>query len=193
MRTTSGQQFRRDYATGVFTNQVSAAIGTRKMNDESFARIVAEDVKNNITDSQREYLMLPQNRDRWKRAIIALVENLESQISEISADKSADIERYEGLGQNGKSLIVETAAAYDSKLNKINRFKFHVENRLNFIETIADGDVDLSRQELLEAAISKYLQLLDELDYERTELDDALEDALVNNTLSSFDSVTLEE
>lgn len=162
------------------------------MNDESFARIVAEDVKNNVTESQRDYLMLPQNRDRWKRALTALVNNLDSQIANIEGDKSDDITRYSDLGAQGKALLVEACAAYDARLNKINRFKFYVENRLTFVEGLADEQYEMSRKEILETAIHKYLQLLDDLDYERTELDDALEYALVNNSLEGFASVTLD-
>lgn len=161
------------------------------MNDESFARIVAEDVKNNITDNQRDYLMLPQNRERWKRALVALIENLDGQVADIEADKAADTERYSAI-PGAKALIVEACAAYDARLNKINRFKFYVQNRLTFVEGIVDDVEGMSRKDLLEAAIHKYLQMLDELDFERTELDDALEEALINNTLAGFDSVTLE-
>ena len=162
------------------------------MNDESFARIVAEDVKNNITDNQREYLMLPQNRQRWKRALSALIDNLDSQIENIANDREADVQQYSALGASGKALLVEACAAYDSKLNKINRFKYYVENRLMFVEGLVDEDTEMSRKDILESAIHKYFQLLDELDFERTELDDALEYALVNNSLEAFDSITLE-
>jgi hypothetical protein len=162
------------------------------MNDESFARIVAEDVKNNITESQRDYLMLPQNRNRWKRALTALLDNLSSQIQGLEADKNDDSERYAALGVQAKAMLVEANAAYDAKLNKITRFKFYVENRLNFVEGLVDDESDMSRKELLEAAIHKYLEMLDEFDYERTELDDALEHALINNSLSAFDTATMD-
>jgi hypothetical protein len=163
------------------------------MNDETFARIVAEDVKNNVTDSQREYLMLPQNRERWKFALKVLSENIDSQIKEINADKEDDNTRYSSLGVQGKTMLVEANAAYDAKLNKITRFKFYVESRLNFVGNLVEDESEMSRKELLEAAIHKYLEMLDEMDFERTELDDALEHALINNSLSAFDSVTLEE
>jgi len=89
-------------------------------------------------------------------------------------------------------MLVEANASYDAKLNKITRFKFYVENRLNFVEGLVDDESDMSRKELLEAAIHKYLEMLDEFDYERTELDDALEHALINNSLSAFDTATMD-
>ena len=36
----------------------------KKMNDDTFARVVAEDVKNRATQPQKEYLKLPEN---WSR------------------------------------------------------------------------------------------------------------------------------
>lgn len=162
------------------------------MNDETFARIVAEDVKNNVTESQREYLMLPQNRKRWKFALKVLAENIDLQIKAIGADKASDGARYSALGSQGKSMLVESDAAYDAKLNKINRFMFYVESRLNFVQNLVEDESEMSRKELLEAAIHKYLEMLEEIDLERTELDDALEHALINNSLSAFDSVTLD-
>jgi len=77
------------------------------MNDDMFARLVAEDVKNRVSDTQREYLHLPQNRERWKRALLALVRNLEEQMRNIADDKEMDIERYSELGEDGKMLLVE--------------------------------------------------------------------------------------
>ena len=40
-----------------------------QMNDESFARLVADDVKNKSTEAQKKYLQLPENIKRWRRAL----------------------------------------------------------------------------------------------------------------------------
>ncbi len=77
------------------------------MNDEVFAQLVAEDVKNKVTDSQRDYLMLPHNRERWKRALLVLSENLDNQIDNINYDKQRDVERYVALGEDGVTLLAE--------------------------------------------------------------------------------------
>jgi hypothetical protein len=50
------------------------------MNDDAFARLVAEEIKNQVTTEQRDYLNLPENWARWKRAVEALADNLESQL-----------------------------------------------------------------------------------------------------------------
>ena len=53
------------------------------MNDEAFSRLVAEEVKNKASEAQRKYLALPENLERWKRALQYLSSNLEEQIVEI--------------------------------------------------------------------------------------------------------------
>ncbi len=85
------------------------------MNDEVFAQLVAEDVKNKVTDSQRDYLMLPHNRERWKRALLVLSENLDNQIDNINYDKQRDVERYVALScQEQKKPFPKTCQALNS-------------------------------------------------------------------------------
>ena len=48
------------------------------MNDDSFARLVAEEIKNKVSDQQREYLKLPENWGRWQRAVSILLKNLDN-------------------------------------------------------------------------------------------------------------------
>jgi hypothetical protein len=55
------------------------------MNDDAFDRIVAEDVKNKISMSQRAILRAPENYQRWQRALLALLSNIDGQIEDISA------------------------------------------------------------------------------------------------------------
>ena len=71
------------------------------MNDDAFARLVAEEVKNNVSDAQKNYLLLPENWTRHQRALTALTENLADQISRLYQDKIVEIQRYEALGDDG--------------------------------------------------------------------------------------------
>ena len=112
MKVETGKQFRLDSATGAHTRELSVLIGTKRMNDENFAQLVSEDVKNKVSESQRDYLMLPQNRERWKRALLALSENLDNQIDNINYDKQRDVERYVALGDDGVTLLVEAVSAF---------------------------------------------------------------------------------
>ena len=52
-----------------------------------FVRLVAEDVKNRASETQQEYLHLVENRERWKRALISLINNLDEQIKLLNDDK----------------------------------------------------------------------------------------------------------
>jgi hypothetical protein len=67
------------------------------MNDESFARLVADDVKNRVSKPQKQYLELPENNKRWQRALNVLISNLEEQLHQISLDLKADTQRYSDL------------------------------------------------------------------------------------------------
>ena len=53
------------------------------MINETFAKMVAEEVKNKLSPSQKETLLEEQNWNRWQEALVALAENLELQIKQI--------------------------------------------------------------------------------------------------------------
>jgi len=187
MTTHNGQQFRQTYATGATTNLISAHIGTQKMNDDMFARLVAEDVKNRVSDAQREYLHLPQNRERWKRSLLALVSNLEKQIQNISEDRQLDSERYEDLGDDGKILLAEAIQSYDGRQSKIERFKFFVDKRLDYVASLGEDESAVARVAFLEAAILKHKEIIEEEDIEFSDVDEALWAALENKW--EFDNI----
>ena len=95
------------------------------MNDDAFARLVAEEVKNKVSDTQVEYLNMPENWSRWHRALIALDRNLETQLVRLRQDQQSDAERYRSLGDDGIRLLAEAVSSYEDKIKKIERFKFH--------------------------------------------------------------------
>lgn len=187
MKTINGQQSHQTSAIGASINQISAHIGTRKMNDEMFVRLVAEDVKNRASETQQEYLHLVENRERWKRALISLVNNLDEQIKSLNDDKELDIERYSSFGEEGKVLLVEATASYDARLSKIERFKFYVNKRLDYVAGLGEDTSMASRVEFLEAAINKHKELMEQFDLESTEIDFALWSSLDGNWM--FDDI----
>ena len=153
------------------------------MLDETFARLVAEEVKNRVTEEQKEYLRLPENWTRWQRALIALGENLTSQLDGISAQEKEYTERYKALGDSGLKLLAETLAESETRRKKIARFKFHVDGRLDEVtRMIGLGseaiDDRLKAVEFLRKAIEKHRELMQELDVEPTGVDKALWAAL---------------
>jgi chromosome segregation ATPase len=149
------------------------------MLDETFARLVAEEVKNRVTDEQREYLRLPENWTRWQRALMVLAENLNNQLNVLTAQEKDDTERYKALGDAGLKLLAETLSEYETRRKKISRFKFHVDTRLDEItRMIALGseavDERLKTVDFLRKAIERHQSLLQELDMEPTSVDKAL-------------------
>lgn len=165
------------------------------MNDDVFARLVAEDVKNKISHTQRKILRQPQNYDRWKRALLALLRNVDEQIDDIKYDMDSDVERYEALGNEGKVLLEHAKNDYESRLKKIERFKFHVSKRLDEVATMIEegdhgGSIDLD-VDLLASAIRKHKAMMIEMDMEATPIDKALWSVLENQWL--FDSISQDE
>lgn len=100
------------------------------MNDEVFARLVAEEVKNRVSDVQREFLAMPENWGRWKAALEALLDNLDRQLDDLDGRDERAKSIYSDV-EGGPSLLVEQLTANEDRRQKIVRFRFHVETRLN--------------------------------------------------------------
>lgn len=164
------------------------------LNDDAFARMVAEEVKNKLSPTQKAVLKEQENWDRWKNALLYLVSNLEEQVEGIKEDAESDAQRYAVLGRDGEKLAKEAAKAYQYKIIKIDRFKFHVNRRLDdvmsMIETGSMVDSDgWSEVDFLKRAIAKHRSLLREYDLEETSIDKALWGALENKW--EFDNVDI--
>ena len=161
------------------------------LNDDAFAKFVAEEVKNRVSADIREVLFKSENWDRWERALIALVQNLETQIERINTDIEADTERYTAI-DGGEVLLSEALAYYEKQTKKIERFKFHVNARLiqvsKMIATGARFEDDMAKQVvILKKGIQRHREMLAELDLEDTAIDRALWDLLEGKW--SFDSI----
>jgi len=153
------------------------------LTDDAFARLVAEDVKNKSSVEQKNYLRGPETRDRWKRALYALIENLDLQIQEIDRSEKNDSNRYEKMGKAGERLLFETVQSYDDRRKKIERFRFYVEQRIAEVDRlIALGDEDVTTEQsmtaFLQQAISTHKEMMDDHDLEPTIVDEALWAAL---------------
>lgn len=153
------------------------------MNDDVFARLVAEEVKNKVSKSQRLALMEKQNWDRWKRALMALVESLQGQLDVIADDEEADRDRYAKLGADGQRLLAMATSEYAARKSKIERFKFHVERRLDEVEQMISTGRPLENDPLKNAilyenAIKKHKDMIEQYNIEPTPIDLALWDAL---------------
>ena len=154
--------------------------------------MVAEDVKNKVTPLERAELRRVENWDRWKRALLALSENLQRQIESIEADSESDQKRYSSLDFKFKKLNDETQRYYNEKATRINRFKYHVDRRLDEVcvmietgeSTVEDGwkEVDFYRR-----AIIAHRTLMRDFDLEDTAIDRSLWECL--DSKWTFDSI----
>lgn len=153
------------------------------MNDDAFARLVADEVKNRVTAEQREYLGLPENRDRWERALVILTENLNNQLADLADREERERERYEALGKDGLKLLAEMLADVENRKKKVSRFLFHVERRIEAVQRMAAGSSEEIEErarlvEFLRRAIEQHRTLMIRENLEPTAIDSALWAAL---------------
>jgi hypothetical protein len=162
------------------------------ISDDAFASMVAEEVKNKLSNKQRLQLMEKENWERWKETLLALVDNLQEQIDQIEYDSEADRLRYESMGSDGKRLVRESMQAYSSRKTKIARFLYHVNKRLDEVVNMIDTGESIKSNgweeaALFKKAIIKHRAMLRDFDLEETSVDRALWDTL--NGKWTFDSI----
>lgn len=165
------------------------------MRDEAFATLVADEIKNNVTEDQRSYLRLPENWSRWQRAIQSLVDNLDRQLARITQKEQEQISTYSDIPDSA-SIISELMAEYDYRRKKIERFRFHVLRKLDEVSALISGageeiEERIATVEMLRRAIGKHRELMDEFDLDPTPIDRALWAVLSGEWL--FDKITESE
>lgn len=170
--------------------------GMLNSNDDDFARMVAEEVKNKLSPDQKTELLKAENWGRWRDALIALSENLQNQIDNIEADAESDSRRYSAMGRDGSRLERESQSHYGQKAQRVRRFKFHVDKRLDQVVKMIETGESIKNDgwdevEFLRRAIFTHRQMMGDYDLEDTPLDRALWDSLVGKW--TFDSIDASE
>lgn len=165
------------------------------MDDDAFARLVAEEVKNRVTPEQREYLSLPENLDRWQTGLISLIDNLDRQLAELNEREDRERVRYEALGKDGLSLLAEMLADVEHRRKKVERFRYHVERRLEAVQRLAAGSSEEIEERarlvnFLRKAIEEHRTLMVKANLEPTQIDRALWEALDGRW--EFDAIDVE-
>lgn len=153
----------------------------KHLNDDTFAYMVAEEVKNKLSPAQRQDLLQQENWSRWQEALLALVANLDEQIDKLDENEEADNRRFGDM--NSRRMQKEIQNAYSARRTKIERFRFHVNKRLDevtsMIETgIAPSDNAWEKIEFFKRAIYEHRKLMHDNDMEATPIDTALWAAL---------------
>jgi hypothetical protein len=142
------------------------------LNDDAFARIVAEDVKNNADSTQKAYLRAPDVVDRWREALSALLGNLDEQIGDIDRAEQEALDR-----APDERYKFEVQQEFEHKRTKITRFRFHVEKRLAEADRLVllnEGKSLDSVESFLRKAIEQHQELMLDFDLEPTSIDEAL-------------------
>ena len=165
------------------------------MNDDAFARLVAQDVKNKVDPGEREYLRLPENLQRWQRGLIALVENLNAQIDEISSTEDAAIAKYEALGEDGVNLLEDAKRSFSDRRRNIARFRFYVDKRLDEATRLLSvqnesADENAGTVDFFRHAIQRHKELIMSLDMDYSDVDEALWDTLTGKW--SFNEIEMD-
>jgi hypothetical protein len=180
-------------AIGAVISQYALFGKSEKMiNDDVFAGMVAEEVKNKLSVNQKKELLKEENWERWRDALLALIDNIEDQVAGIDEDAELDRLRYETLGKDGRRLAKEASLAYASRKAKVTRFLFHVNKRLDevvqMIETgekiQSDGWAEI---DFLRKGIIRHRMMIREFDLEETAIDKALWSTLDGKW--NFDSI----
>ena len=150
------------------------------MNDEAFSRLVAEEVKNKASDSGKKYLAMPENLERWKRALDYLSKNLEQQIVDIDHQEKIRVSQYEKLGDEGNVLLAETTANAAIRRSKIDRFRFFVGAKLDEVTRMVDAltPTEATNDDFFRRAINRWWSLMEEFEMEPTKIDKALHSSL---------------
>ena len=151
------------------------------LNDDAFARIVAEDVKNTADQEHKSYLRASDVAPRWREALYALLENLNGQITGIDKEETNDLAATSKM-PHSKRFEFEVKEKHEFKRSKVVRFKFHVEQRLAEADRLIlmeeGGDRELTVESFLRKAIEEHNNLMEEFDMVPTSIDDALYDAV---------------
>ena len=97
----------------------------------------------------------------------------------IQDHETKQIDIYKALGQDGIKLVVEATADFESRRKKIERFKFHVTNRLDDVaRMIAMGTDEVEERlktvDFLRRAIEQHQGMMTSYNLEPTPIDVAL-------------------
>lgn len=148
------------------------------LTDDAFMRLVAEDVKNKVSESQKSYLRLPENLDRWERALNSLLSNLDDQINGIKIESQMKAETYAELGEDGVALLAEYQTDMEQRQRKIMRFKFYVESRLDEVHRLqivgGNDNAEARLAEFFRRAIERHQEMISDFDLDYSEVDEAL-------------------
>ena len=141
----------------------------------NFAIIVSEDIKNNCSQQDKDFLRLPENLQLWKECLLEIISTVSGKISELEADINS-------LRASYPDFVTDPAAGMEDKKTKSERFRFYAEKRLAEVDRLVTlgepADPSLSLATFLRDAIIAHKRWHEDNDLVNSEGDDCLYAAL---------------
>ena len=109
---------------------------------KNFEIIVSEDIKNKASDSDKDFLRLPENWELWRESLLYIIETVTEKISELEKE-------IHELRKAYPDFTVDPAALSASQLEKSMRFRFHAEKRLAEVDRLIHLGKDENRDDSL--------------------------------------------
>jgi len=142
---------------------------------DNFAMLVSEDIKNNASQQDKDFLRLPENQVKWRDALITIVETVTAKIASLDEE----ISRLRGTYT---TFTIDPAAGLEEQRDKAARFRFYAEKRLVEVDRLLtlgeEADPELSLATFLRNAILAHKQWHIDNDMVNSEGDDCLYKAL---------------
>ena len=121
----------------------------------NFAIIVSEDIKNNASQHDRDFIRLPENLTIWKDCLLEIISTVAEKINELERD-------IKSLRSTYPDFVTDPAAGMEDQKRKSERFRFYAEKRLAEVDRLAalgqPGDPSLSLATFLRDAIAAHKQ-----------------------------------
>lgn len=116
----------------------------------NFAIIVSEDIKNNVSQHDRDFLRLPENLEKWKECLFNIIVTVSQKITLLETDINSLRSAY-------PDFSVDPAAGMEDQKTKSERFRFYAEKRLAEVDRLTalglPADPSLSLATFLRDAI----------------------------------------
>lgn len=138
------------------------------MNDDFFAKLIFDDLRNEISEENLSILHESSNLKKWRRGLDAILCRFEEKLADLEYEETADESRYVSLGREGKKLLKMATEHYSSKKNRLKKFIFRISQRLEYVDTLVQEEFYSEFEPAIElaAAIKKHKQTIESMGIE---------------------------
>ena len=142
---------------------------------QNFAIVVSEDIKNNVSQQERDFLRLPENADRWRECLLTIISTVSDKIAALDQD-------IDSLRKAYSDFVLDPAESLEDQKKKSERFRFYAEKRLAEVDRLMSlgkpSDPSLSLATFLREAIKAHKEWSDSNDVPYSDADVSLYAAL---------------